>query len=213
MNLCSVNFHPTPVICRTHHLCLLVDVFKMLHAHFPRVPFQLSEQQKKRRRGRKGGGREAEGGVGTQTMSVDEYRHAAASLISLQAEVSAEMTFLLKDPDSIPDEALQVVEAACLLTRTEVPTPSVTAAIVAKQFLESAFLLKRLAELEEITLSYTTLAKLEPYVAQVCASPLPPPPPPAPLPLIRTEHIVVHNVLPPSPRGHLYHPFLPPPPS
>ena len=100
---------------------------------------------------------------------VDAYRHAAARVIAHQQDISADVGSILRNPEAMPADAVVVIKAACLLTRTDVPTPDVTAVIVAKQFLESPVLIKRLAELEEVLLSYNTLAKLEVFVSEVCS--------------------------------------------
>eukprot|EP01061_Rhynchopus_euleeides_P002978 TRINITY_DN12302_c0_g1_i5.p1 TRINITY_DN12302_c0_g1~~TRINITY_DN12302_c0_g1_i5.p1 ORF type:complete len:138 (+),score=37.43 TRINITY_DN12302_c0_g1_i5:52-414(+) len=99
---------------------------------------------------------------------VDAFRHAAARVIAQQQDLVAEVANILRNPECMPPESVVVIKAACLLTRSEVPHPDVTAVIVAKQFLESPVLLKRLAELEDVLLPFSTLSKLEGLVSEVC---------------------------------------------
>eukprot|EP01061_Rhynchopus_euleeides_P002977 TRINITY_DN12302_c0_g1_i2.p1 TRINITY_DN12302_c0_g1~~TRINITY_DN12302_c0_g1_i2.p1 ORF type:complete len:723 (+),score=154.56 TRINITY_DN12302_c0_g1_i2:52-2169(+) len=108
---------------------------------------------------------------------VDAFRHAAARVIAQQQDLVAEVANILRNPECMPPESVVVIKAACLLTRSEVPHPDVTAVIVAKQFLESPVLLKRLAELEDVLLPFSTLSKLEGLVSEdEFSSPLLPPP-------------------------------------
>eukprot|EP01059_Diplonema_ambulator_P012999 TRINITY_DN2350_c0_g1_i6.p1 TRINITY_DN2350_c0_g1~~TRINITY_DN2350_c0_g1_i6.p1 ORF type:complete len:588 (+),score=143.93 TRINITY_DN2350_c0_g1_i6:376-2139(+) len=98
--------------------------------------------------------------------TVEVYRHAAAKVIARQQSIVSDLAEYLKDVENMPYPILRVVKAVCLLIRTEVPNPDEMAAIVAKQFLESSILIKRLAELEEVTLPFSTLSKLGEIVLQ-----------------------------------------------
>ncbi|KAJ9446305.1 hypothetical protein DIPPA_03416 [Diplonema papillatum] len=97
---------------------------------------------------------------------VEAYRHVAAKVIAKQLAINGELDELLSAPDDVEDPVLSVIQAACLLTRTEVPNSKEAAVLVLRQLCESPLLLKRLAELEELALPVATLSQLGEYVSR-----------------------------------------------